>query len=515
MTEPAAHFRSRAVRAVAGTAVVCIGVGAALLAPAAAASAATPRSHAVGRFLDGAAGGSPIQSVVDLHDARASNPGTVSDQNPLDVTLFGQADIPLSHNLQLPNGGNDIHVGAATQIASARSNGHAVGASGAVSNQGGASVGGQSGRPADATLNLSPDAFPSTPLPLPGGKAAALGGLSATIGAVSARAATPAGFAAGGTTHYSIAGLTLTLKSPALGGVLKQLATALDQPSPVPSPPLPGKAPSQCSFTGQLLPTLSIAGGAVTIDPVTGALTIDVAALMHTLGANLNGLPANTDLLAYLTKYLSSGFSTGLQSALVNSFATQKANFAACLTAIPSAFPPPLNSAAKAAVDAFTSAVVAAQTQLTSALDQVTSKLGGGPNPFAPLVTGLAKVLRIGVNVQPNGPRGDYTSSLHATPDQADAVVPGETIVRAIEIDLVPGQGASLALANAAAGSSAPVVAPTPTSAVKHNHIIPTGVPAGQGPIGGAPDLPAILLGIGALFAAAGGLVWRLGARRH
>lgn len=138
--------RSRATRVLAGAVAVSLGVGVTLLSTADPAAAATPRAQAVGRFLDGAAGGSPIQSIVDLHDARATNPGTVSDQNPFDITVGGQGDIPLSHKLQLPGSGDAFHVGAANQVAAARSNGYSLGASGAVGNQGGISAGGRTAR---------------------------------------------------------------------------------------------------------------------------------------------------------------------------------------------------------------------------------------------------------------------------------------------------------------------------------------------------------------------------------
>ena len=160
---------------------------------------------------------------------------------------------------------------------------------------------------------------------------------------------------------------------------------------------------------------------------------------------------------------------------------------------------------------------------MTSALDGVIAQLAGaaGPNPFQPLVDGLKQALQIGVNVQPNGPHGSYSSPLRATPDQATAVVPGQTIVRAIEIDLGASSGANLALANAAAGpssardaTSAPP-APTHTPAVKHNHVLPTGIPAGQAPTGGGPQRPLELLAVGLALAAAGGLVLRLRPRRH
>ncbi len=301
--------------------------------------------------------------------------------------------------------------------------------------------------------------------------------------------------------------------------MLKQLGSALVPPT-LPSG-VPGFPKNACSFKVQALSPISIAGGAITIDPTTGSITVDFAALLNTLGANLNTLPANTDLLAYLLNYLGSanGLSAGLQAVLSQTFTTQKQNFVNCATAISKKFPSPLNGLVKTFFDQITSG----QTQLTKALNGAIAKIGsaGGKHPFAPLVSGLKQALQIGVNVQPNGPRGSYTSPLKATPDQATPVVAGQTIVRAIEIDLGGGQGADIALANAAAGpSSQPAPPPAPTSgAVKHNHVIPTGVPAGKGPIGGgSPQLPMVLLLIGLVLAAAGGasgLAWKLRPHRH
>ena len=250
------QFHRPSARILATVVAVGVATGAAAVGTAAPADAAAPRAQAVGRFLDGALGGSPIQSVADLHDARAVYPGSTSTQNPLDVTLFGQADIPLSDKLQGPGNGV-FHVGAANQVATARSTGYSFGASGAVANQGGAALGGQSGRPADATLNLSGAALPATPISLPGGtNAAALGSLTAQFGAVSASAATPPGVGGGGTTHYSIGSLKLVLGSPALGGVLKQLGSKLKPPRL--GPDVPHKFPAAVRLRGQALSPISI-----------------------------------------------------------------------------------------------------------------------------------------------------------------------------------------------------------------------------------------------------------------
>ena len=291
---------ARSARVLAAALAVTVGAGTALLfgGASAADAAGAPQSQAVGRFLDGQLGPQTLESVLDVKDARASNPGTVTDRNPLDVEVGGQGDIPLSGKLQLPGSGNAVHLGAANQVAKAKSDGFAYGASGAVADSGGASIGGSGhSYPANASIDLSAAAIPSPgTVPLPGaGNAAALGGVTASIGAVAALASTPAGFShrTGHTssTKYQIGSLTLGLGSPALGGVLGQLGKALKLPS-VPS--VPG-LPSSCSIKTQALSTISLDGGAVTIDPTSGTITVDLAALLKQAGVNLNALPANTD----------------------------------------------------------------------------------------------------------------------------------------------------------------------------------------------------------------------------
>jgi hypothetical protein len=491
-----------------------LGLSSALMfaAAAPAAAASGPRAQAVGRFLDGQLGSQPLEDVVDLKDARATNPGTVSDQNPLDVTVGKQGTVPLSGAAQLPGNGNAVHFGAVNQVAKARSNGFAYGAAGAVANSGGASVGATNAYPADATVDLSAGAVPVPgTLPLPGaGNLAALGRVTASIGAVSALASTPAGFGKNATTNYAIASLKLTIASPALGGVLSQLGDALTVPT-LPSP-LPG-FPTECQFKAQVLSPISLDGGAITIDP-TGSISVDFARLV-----GLNSLPANTDLLDYLTRYLtsSSGLAAALQATLSGIVTPLEQKFAACVAA----FPAPLNQL-QGIFDQFTAGQQALQDALDGVLAQLTA--AGGPNPLKPLSDGLKQLLDIGVNVQPNGPRGSFSSALKATPNQATPVVAGQTVVRAIEINLLPAAGSSpaatLALANAAAGPSTPAAAPsTPapseTPVKHHSTLIPTGVPAGQATHGGSPTTPLTLLVIAAAMAGAGAVTWRLRPGRH
>jgi hypothetical protein len=518
---------SRSARWLAGTLAVGLGATSALVLAVAAPAGATdaPRAQAVGRFLDGQLGPQTLESVVDLQDARASNPGSVSDQNPLDAKAGGQGDVPLSGKLQQPGKGNAVHFGAANQVAKAKSNGFAYGASGAVANSGGASIGGKNNAyPADATFNLSGNSLPSPgSLPLPGaGSAAALGGVSASVGAVAALASTPAGFGHGrahaSSTRYQIGALTLTLGSPALGGVLTQLGNALQAPSlPLPAN-LPTSFPKSCSFTSQALSTMSLDGGAVTIDPSNGSISVDLAAVLKQAGADLNNLPANTDALAYLLDFLTSknGLAKGLQAALHGVLDPMQANFATCLSDITAAFPPPLDKYVKKALTSMQGGQKQVEDAINGVVDQLSS--AGGSNPLAPIADGLAKAVDIGVNVQPNGAHGTFHSALKATPDQATPVVSGQTVVRAVEINLLPAAGSSpaatLALGNAAAGPSTPGTSTSAPPVAHHPDAppgkqIPTGVPAGAGTTGGGSHLPLDLLGIATVLAVLGAISYR------
>ncbi|MEP7178150.1 MAG: choice-of-anchor G family protein, partial [Pseudonocardiales bacterium] len=120
---------SRTSRAIAGTLVAGITVTGLALSGAQSADATVPlNAQSVGRFLDGAAGGSPIQNLVDLADARATSPGTQSAQNPLDATVLDALHVPLTGALQLPGGGV-FQLGAANQVAVAHPDGFSYGAS--------------------------------------------------------------------------------------------------------------------------------------------------------------------------------------------------------------------------------------------------------------------------------------------------------------------------------------------------------------------------------------------------
>jgi hypothetical protein len=519
----------RYARLLAGTVALSVGVSSALLFSAAgpAAAASGPRAQSVGRFLDGQLGPQTLQDVLDVQDARATNPGSVSDQNPLSVNVAKSGELPLGsapHPPQLTG----VTFGAVNQVAVAKSNGYSYGASGAVRNSGAVSTSGGSPYPANATFDLSAKGLAgNSPIPIPGGGSAdALGGITATIGAVSALASTPVGVHKRGSTQYNIGALSLTIGSPALGQLLSTLAGALNPSAldgllsalPVKSLPV-GGVPTTCNLTKALLPSsLSLAGGAITISATNGSLSVDLAKLLAQSGANLNSLPANTDLLDYLTHFLASpsGLAKGLQNAISSATDDLQNQFADCAAALPG-FTDALNT------------LNGGKAQLQAALNGLLGSVagaGGSGDPLAPLADGLKKVLDIGVNVQPNGKAGSFASSLKATPDQATPVVAGQTIVRALEINLIPAAGSSpaatLALANAAAGPSnaveaaPPTVTPTTSApAGPPDTQLPTGVPAGSGTRGGPPTTPLVLLALGVALAGAGAIAWRLRIGRY
>lgn len=522
----ASRVRPRSGRVMAATLVTGLVVaGLAVTSGEPAGAAATLRAQSVGRLIDGTVGTNTLESLADVHDARATAPGTQSVQNPLDVTLLGQLNVPLTGVINLPTS-PAIVAGAANQVAVAHLDGLSYGAAGAVSNSGGANLGGSSDSfPAFGTINLTGAAFPTLPgLPgLPGGdSAASLGGLTAKIGAVSALAQTAVGGAVTPAPKYAIAGLNLELGSPALGAVFATLGTALKAPAlPAGLPALP----TSCSFSNQVLAPLTVAGGAVTITPTSGAITINLAKLLQTLGVNINALPANTDLLAYLLAYLASpsGLSAGVQALITSITTPLQTKFTTCLNAIATQFPAPLN----AVLTQLVAGLSGGQAALTAAVTAVLTPLqrAGGTNPLKPLADGLKQVIDIGINVESGpgiqaeqtDPALKFETKLRATPNQATPVVANQTLVRALEINLLAGKAATLALANAAAGPStaAPVVprtaAPVPAAP---NTNIPTGVPAGLAKPAGAPAAPLILLLIGLLLAGAGAAAWKLGGKQ-
>jgi hypothetical protein len=517
--------------AAAATAAVLAATAIATAGAGSAGAATAPNAQSAGNFLDATISGQPIDQIAKLAFARAQNPGSVTDQNPLDVTALNTINLPLTGALQLPEL-LGIKLGAANQVALAHSDGESYGATGAVLNSGGVSVGGNnSARPADATIDLTASGIAgNSPVPVPGGtgSAAALGGVTASIGAVSSIARTPqfgpplasswlATCTQSSATCYKIAALQLKLGSPLLGQILSQLlgtitstlntlitslTTAIGQLA---------NLPPDCSLTSPTAITqpISLDNGAVVLDPSDASLTIDLQKLLATLGLNLNALPANTDLVGKVLNYLTSanGLAKGLEgviNGLTAPLATQFDNCKAAINAIPALGP---------ILTALVTTLTSGQTQVEGAINNLVDALSnvGGPNPLAPIATLLGKLVGIGVNVQPQVSSGDFTTKLDTLPKQGMTAppVPYEHTVRAIEVQLLSG-AVTVALANSAAGPSNPATTPTttPTSSTPPT-AIPTGVPAGAGTHAGSPVLPVVLLALGLIFAGGGVLAYR------
>jgi hypothetical protein len=299
---------------------------------------------------------------------------------------------------------------------------------------------------------------------------------------------------------------------------------------------------NNCSLGGSLS-TINLAGGAVVLDTSSGGLTIDLQALLTTLGLDLNNLPANTDLIDVLVHYLTSP--DGLAKALTSVLHTVVDPLTSCTNGL-------LGGLVNSVLTAVTGALDNVTGQLTDALGVL--KTG---SPLAPVGNALKQLIDIGVNVQsgpgagPTNSAYPFTSQLKATANQSTPVVKNQTRVRALEINLVGDPLATIALANAAAGPS--TAAPTPTSSSPTssapsssgptsgapstpaagsissgaggnpagpnggaNANLPTGVPAGMATHGGSPTLPLVLLIVGVVLAGGGALAWKFrGLRLH
>jgi hypothetical protein len=233
-----------------------------------------------------------------------------------------------------------------------------------------------------------------------------------------------------------------------------------------------------------------------------GGLTIHLQTLFDQLGIDINHLAPNTDVIDLLLNYISdpNGLATGLANVINGLFSGLKTQFDQCAT-----------GAAKTAIDALFNVGTTLESGLSKLLGGL--KLPGGGSALAPIGTVLKKLVDIGINVQPNGPAGTFTSALKATPAQNTPVVPGQTVVRAIELDLVGDPLAAIALANAAAGPSAPAVTPPSSAPPSTNTQLPTGVPAGFGKPSSGSDVPLLLLVVGLLVGSGGVFAWRMRGR--
>ena len=284
--------------------------------------AADPVSQSEGRFLGGTVLGSDLATLLSVASAQAASAGVPAEMlNPLTIAALNALDIPLGPvNLLGTNG--VLTLGAVAQYARAEADGSSVAATGAVTDSGAIGVGGAGGVPAaDASLTL-------TDL-IPGGIAGVLGGLTLDVGALAARATQAAGAGGAQVGSYSIADLGLDLTSP----VIAQLFTTLRATLAGLQPTVDGIADTLDALTLGLavvtgipqLTTVVDALGSVTsgdgslhVDLKTGAVELDVAALVDAAGPDLNNLPADTDLLPLIVNTLTTHLLPTITTALTN-----------------------------------------------------------------------------------------------------------------------------------------------------------------------------------------------------
>jgi hypothetical protein len=568
--------RSRqAASVVAGGLVAVLGVAAIASSGGGAAGASTSyTTHASGRYLSGTIGGNSLDTIAGIEGETATNPhggSRVVHRNSLNAeVLDGATEVPLQNGLQLPGQGV-LHLGAVAQYAEADPTGEAIGAAGAIADNGGIGVGGTKGAPSDATLDLSG---------LGGKNLASLLNLKATIGAISAHAHQASGGHGKQTGNYEIAGLRLELDLPKLADLLKPVLTTVQ--------PLLDTLTTEINNLGNLLPPgavtvsfpslshvldsltdVSLLNGGVVVDLKHGKIIVDVEKILQAVGLDLNNLPPNTSLLPYvvdaLTKAVPKAISD-LASSLVDTITTQVID--EITVTVAGVDVTGSNSNVANLISTLAGSLGGALSTVLTGLDTFSDQLGpvfavlnkileiivNGQSTSHGVFTEQALLLSIGngtgftlpplgipptsnarirtaqaqirakarqekADAQPTG-RSSGTPSGGESPNGAghtrlSSHVQAHTVaaVRSRTVAAAPVNSVvSLALATATVGPSAPVAAPTPSSSAPPtvpSTNVPVGVPAGAGTHGENLTLPLVLVLLGLVLAGGGAYAYR------
>jgi hypothetical protein len=180
----------------------------------------TTGSYAQGKFLSGSVAGINLDQIIALKSAQAFNSGSSSTsemKDPLSAAVLQSIKVDAPAGVQL-NLGSVIDAGVLSQYARAQSGGNALGASGAVSNDGAVGVGG-TGDGTGGNLSINLDNLLNSRF------ASVISDLRLQVKAVAAQA-TGSPTAVSG--KYSLAGLTLNFTSPALANLGSKVGTSLD-----------------------------------------------------------------------------------------------------------------------------------------------------------------------------------------------------------------------------------------------------------------------------------------------
>ncbi|MGJ9424374.1 choice-of-anchor G family protein [Nesterenkonia halotolerans] len=235
-------------------------------------------SEGLGKFLGGQAAGVDLDSIAEVEGAYAENPSGVNpvDANPLSAEVLNSVGVNLNDSLQLfgPNG--VISLGAVNQYGEALDDGDAGAASGAVSDQGGISVGGSEAFPANAEVNL-------TPLLTQVEADGLVDDLSLSLGAVSSSAEQLDGEAA--TTDYDVAGATLNFSSPAVSEVYDDLELVVGEAQTE----LDGLSDSLSGDLASIdLGSLAALDSSVTLDPLNLPDVLPAEVIGESAGVTVN-----------------------------------------------------------------------------------------------------------------------------------------------------------------------------------------------------------------------------------
>ena len=307
-----------ATRVGATVTAFALGGAFALVAPLSASAADVPASYAEGQFLSGTLLGVDLDSVVSLGSAQASNDGTQGTQtskDPLDAAVLEDAVVVDEAESPQVDLGGVLQIGPVAQYAEANSDGSALGASGAVADDGAIGVGSDTSTPpANATLDLAALLGPEF--------ASTLADLKLEIGAIAAQAQANLNTASG---DYQISDAVLTFTSPAIADLTPKVDSALQEVEDALGDLVGTNGDLIDSLNGLLVnldPVLNLLGGggnvtatidagdleevvhsileeeygdgAVSFDLETGEVHIDLEALA---GGELNDLPPGTELL--------------------------------------------------------------------------------------------------------------------------------------------------------------------------------------------------------------------------
>jgi len=384
--------------AVGVTAVSALAIGL-VAAPAANAAPTDVISLGSGQIIDGSVLAIPNFAGLAANGAATAQqigtppagPAIIESSDPLDLSaVFGVVNVGAGNIPLLQNNGI-IQVGAVSQYGKAVNDGSSEAFSGTVS-----------GAPGLVTLpaGLPTSGDPAIPAArITAGTAAILGGadlvnLNLDITTLAAAAKKDQGAAPQGA--YAIAGVSAEVGGTIVGGV----STAINP----------------------LLNTANVALTAVGL-PITnplasGVVEITEADLLAAAGvADLNSLPAGTDLVSFLP----AAVSTKIQSILATTLASTRA----AVQALPDTLPP-LNLPNLAKTTALV-AVTTLETAINGVVGGLTASL------VTPLGNALTALVSAKVNVQETAPSGAFTQ-------------------RALQVAIAGGSIATVNLANATVG---------------------------------------------------------------